>query len=190
MRIFHNGFEAGREFPGSVLALGKFDAMHRGHRRLLQEATRHARRLGTTCMVVAFDPAPEQYFRLYPYRPVLPLAKRLDMMRTLGVDAVALLPFDKQLTCLSPEGFATTVLCAQIKPAAVCVGADFCFGKDRVGTSETLEALGRSLGFEVRTIPLLKDGSEKISAPRIRRLLDEGLLDKAEELLGWKLPRS
>lgn len=184
MRILRNAFEAGREFPGAVLCLGKFDAMHRGHLRLLEAARREADRHGRSLMAATFDPAPAQYGGLFPYDPVLPLAERLRLMGRLRVDAVVLLPFDKPLACLSPEAFARTVLAAQLKPFSVCVGADFCFGKDRAGRADTLGALGASLGFLVVIVPLLEVDGGKVTAERVRRLLDEGDRAGAERLLG------
>lgn len=184
MRILRNSFEAGREFPGAVLCLGKFDAMHRGHLRLLEVARREADRHGRPLMAATFDPAPAQYGGLFPYDPVLPLAERLRLMGELGVDAAALLPFDKSLACLTPEAFASSVLAAQLKPFAVCVGADFCFGKDRAGRADTLGALGAEFGFLVVVVPLLEEGGEKITAERVRKLLDRGDRAGAERLLG------
>jgi riboflavin kinase/FMN adenylyltransferase len=187
MRILRNAFEAGRVFPGSVLCLGKFDALHRGHLSLLETARREAARHGRPLLAATFDPAPAQYGSLFPYDPVLPLAERLRILGRLGVDAVALLPFDKPLACLTPEAFARTVLAAQLKPFAVCVGADFCFGKDRAGRPHTLGRLGEELGFLVVVVPLLKVDGEKVTAERVRRLLETGDRAGAERLLGRPL---
>lgn len=184
MRILRNAFEAGREFPGAVLCLGKFDAMHLGHRRLLEAARREADRHGRPLLAATFDPEPAQYGNLFPYDPVLPLAERMRLMGALGVDAVALLPFDKPLACLTPEAFARTVLASQLKPFAVCVGADFCFGKDRAGRADTLGALGQELGFLVVVVPLLLVDGEKVTAERVRRLLEAGDRAGAGRLLG------
>ncbi|MFI5361414.1 MAG: adenylyltransferase/cytidyltransferase family protein [Elusimicrobiota bacterium] len=187
MKIYHNAFQAGRDHPSSIIALGKFDAMHLGHHRIIDTALDKARAFKTSCLVVTFDPTPELFCQLYSYQPVLSLAQRLEMLKALGVGAVVLLPFDKNLTCLSPEAFADTVLSRQLKPLGVCVGADFCFGKDRAGRVSTLEELGDTLGFTVYPVPLLNADGEKITATRIRRLLDEGEVAKAESLLGRKI---
>lgn len=180
-------FEAARSFPSSVVAIGKFDAIHRGHRRVIRLAVKKAKTLKTFCLVITFDPSAEQYLRLYSYRPVLSVAKRIELMGKLGVDGVVLLPFDKNLACLSPEAFAKDVLALQLKPMAVCVGKDFCFGKDRAGKVATLQQLGPELGFLVYPVPLLSAGGEKISATRIRRLIERGRQGEAEALLGRKL---
>jgi riboflavin kinase/FMN adenylyltransferase len=187
MKVFRNAFRAGRELPGAVLALGKFDALHRGHRRVLRAARAKARALKTSCVVVTFDPAPEPFRGISPRRPILSMAERLRRLAGLGLDAVVLLPFGKKLACLSPEAFAKTVLAAQLKPRCVCVGEDFCYGKDRSGRVETLEDIGPALGFSVCSVPLLTSAGEKITAERIRRLLDDGRVPEAESLLGWRL---
>lgn len=179
--------EAGRVFPAAVVAIGKFDGLHRGHRRVLSVAVRKARALKTSLLVVTFDPTAEQHMRLFSYQPVLPVAKRLERLETFGVDGVVLLPFDGKLACTAPVAFARDFLALQLKPLAVCVGEDFCFGKYRAGKVETLQELGPELGFRVYPVKILSSGGEKISAARIRRLIELGRRTEAEALLGWKL---
>jgi len=180
-------FEAGRAFPAAVVAIGKFDAVHRGHARVLRLAVKRAKALKTFCVVVTFDPAADQFLRLFPERPLLSVAERIQRIGEFGVDGVVLLPFDQKLACLSPQAFARDVLALQLKPLAVCVGEDFCFGKDRAGRVETLQELGPELGFIVYPVPLLKEGGEKISATRVRKLVARGKKAAAESLLGRKL---
>lgn len=189
MKIFRNAFEAGKSFPGSVLAIGKFDGMHRGHQAVIRAARREADRRKAACLVLTFDPSPDEFLRLYPDRPLLPMAERIRLLKTLRADAVVLLPFDRQLACVSPAAFAKDILAMQLKPAGVCVGADFCFGRDRAGRVENLKAFGDRLGFSVRAVPLVLVDGEKITAFRIRGLIDAGERRMAQRLLGWKLGR-
>lgn len=185
MRIFRNAFQAGRECPNAVVAFGVFDGVHRGHRRLIKAAVTRAKELKTSCLVALFDPEPG---RGAPSRarPLMPVARRIERLQALGVDAVVLLPFEKRLACWSPESFARTVLSAQIKPLAVCVGRDFGLSEDRPGAVDMLAEQGRALGFTVRVVPTLSAGGEPVSTARVRRLLDAGELVEAEDLLGWK----
>jgi riboflavin kinase/FMN adenylyltransferase len=187
VQIFRNMFEAGRRFPAAVVAIGKFDAIHRGHRRVIRLAVKKAKALKTFSVVVTFDPTSDQHLRLYSSRPVLSMAERIEQIAKLGIDGVVLLPFDQKLACLSPEAFAKDVLALQLRPLAICVGEDFCFGKDRAGRVATLQELGPALGFLVYPVPLLLAGGEKISATRIRRLLERGRKGEAEGLLGRKI---
>jgi riboflavin kinase/FMN adenylyltransferase len=190
MKILRSASEAGRLFPGPVITIGKFDAFHRGHKKVLGQAVARAKALKTGCVVVTFDPTPDQYLRLELGKPVLTLAGKLDHFRKLGVDAVLLLAFDERLACLTPEAFVRTVLEQRLRPISIFVGADFCFGKDRAGTVATLESLGKDAGFTVQAVPLLKEGGEKISATRIRALIDQGKRASAERLLGRKLQKT
>lgn len=193
MKIYRNPLDAGREFPAAVVAIGKFDAVHRGHQRILRAAARKARAFKTACLVLSFDPSADQHLRLYPYRPLLPLAEKIRRLAALGADGLVLLPFDRSLACVSPEAFVRDILVRQLGPMAVFVGGDFCFGKDRAGDAGDLETLGREHGFLVYSVPLLKSGGRKIAAADIRRLLDEGRRAEAEKLLGWRFdeaPRS
>lgn len=187
MRILRNPGEAGRLFPAPVVAIGKFDAMHRGHLRVVRSALKRARALKTACLIVTFDPSPEQFLRIFRRQPVISLGERLDRLNGLGVDGVLLLAFDEKLACLSPESFVRDVLELRLKPVSVFVGEDFCFGKDRAGNVATLEKLGPRAGFTVHAIPLVREGGEKISATRIRALLDKGRAKEAEKLLGRRL---
>lgn len=190
MEIFRSAFEAGRRFPGAVVAIGKFDALHRGHRTLIRLARSRARRLKAPCLVLTFDPSPEQFVRLFRYRPLLSLGEKLDRLRRLGVDGVVLLPFDSRLACLSPTAFARDVLARQLMAMSVFVGENFCFGQNRAGRVDDLSSLGKSLSFSVHPIPEVKAQGVKISAERIRDLLAQGRRGAAEKLLGRKLPRS
>ncbi len=187
MRVFRSAFEAGRWAPGAVVTIGKFDGMHRGHQRLIRSLVKKAKASRTRCLVVTFDLSPQQFLRLYPYQPILSEAKKIEILGRLGVDAVVLIPFDEDLACMSPESFAGDVLAAQLKAKDVYVGEDFCFGKDRAGSISTLEELGPRLGFRVHPVPLTRSAGEKITAVRIRALIDDGRERTAEKLLGRKL---
>ncbi len=190
MKIFQNAFEAGRWSPGAAVAIGKFDGMHRGHQALIRSAVKQARASGRRCVVITFDPSAEQFRRLYPYRPILSTAKRIEILESLGVDAVVLIPFDEGLACMSPESFAELVLATELKAKDVYVGEDFCFGKDRAGSVATLAALGPKMGFRVHCVRLARVGGEKISAAKIRGLIEKGEKAEAERLLGWTLDES
>ncbi len=190
MKTFSSAFAAGRERPGAVVALGKFDGLHRGHRRLLRAAARSARALAAACLVVTFDPSPEAFFGLGPGRPLTSRAELPALLGRLGVDGVVFLPFGRALACQAPRAFARDVLARALRAAEVWVGEDFCFGRDRAGRVEHLADFGREYGYRTRAVPLLRDGKEKISSSRIRVLLARGDTARAERLLGRRLPRS
>ena len=162
--------------------MGNFDGVHKGHRAVIDAA----RAAGDAPLgVVTFEPHPRQYFvpDAPPFRLMNPEA-RANRLARLGVDHLYELPFDTVLAGLTPEGFARQVLADGLGVSHVTIGADFCFGKDRQGTAQTLEELGRELGFGVTIVPLIGSGDAHYSSTAIRQALTEGRTHDAERMLG------
>lgn len=162
--------------------MGNFDGVHKGHRAVIDAA----RAAGDAPLgVVTFEPHPRQYFvpDAPPFRLMNPEA-RANRLARLGVDHLYELPFDTVLAGLTPEGFARQVLAQGLGVSHVTIGADFCFGKDRQGTAQTLEELGRELGFGVTIVPLIGSGDARYSSTAIRQALTEGRTHDAERMLG------
>ena len=162
--------------------MGNFDGVHKGHRAVIDAA----RAAGDAPLgVVTFEPHPRQYFvpDAPPFRLMNPEA-RANRLARLGVDHLYELPFDTVLAGLTPEGFARQVLAQGLGVSHVTIGADFCFGKDRQGTAQTLQDLGRELGFGVTIVPLIGAGDARYSSTAIRQALTEGRTHDAERMLG------
>jgi riboflavin kinase/FMN adenylyltransferase len=171
--------------PPSALTLGNFDGVHRGHQALVAETLRWARTLPGAAVVLTFDPHPARI--LVPSQAksaLMTLDQKAEVLASLGVDRLAVLPFTEPLARMSAEDFARRVLREALGAARVVVGPDFRFGRGRAGDVLALTRLGASLGFQVDAIaPLLVDGAP-ISSSRIRELLAGGDVVKARELLG------
>lgn len=168
---------------GASVALGNFDGVHLGHRSVIDLARQPDMPLG----VVTFEPHPRQYFR--PDAPAFRLMNveaRANRMEKLGVDILYELPFTADLAQMSAEAFAVEVLSCGLGVHQVTVGTDFCFGKGRSGTAETLRGLGERLGFGVTVAPLLTLDDIQVSSTAIRNALAEGRpLDAARMLGHW-----
>lgn len=188
MKVFRSPYAAGRWAPGAIVAIGKFDGLHLGHERLIRLAVRRAKALVTKSLVVTFSPSPQEYFDPGSRQPLLEEPAFLERLSALGVDGVVFLPFNRRLACLAPEAFARDVLVKALGILEVCVGADFCFGRDRAGRFDSLKGYGRAMGFLARSVPILRVAGEKVSSSSIRRLLKAGKARKAERLLGRALP--
>ncbi len=185
MRSAH---QAGRWAPGSVAAIGKFDGIHLGHQKVISAAVDRAKQLATKALVVTFDPTPQEFFQPGTYKPILTQDQAHLILEGMDVDGVLYLPFTGKLACQAPEAFARDVLMRAMKVLEVCVGEDFCFGKDRAGRVDDLKQFGQEFSFLVRPIPLVYADGEKISSSLIRRLLDAGRRPQAEAFLGRSLP--
>ena len=168
MKVAHDVGEL-RKQPRAV-AIGTFDGVHLGHRRVLEAAVA----AGLMPTVVTFDPHPRIAFG-YEVELLTPLRRRLELIGDAGIEETLVVEFDLDLARLQPEEFAERVL-ASIGTEVVVAGADFRFGQGRAGDLDLL----RTLGFDARTVPLV----ESVSSSRIRELLRAGEIERAAGLLG------
>ena len=165
----------------TALALGSFDGLHAGHRRVIAMA---AEGMGEAVPTVAsFWPHPrEVLFGEVRLRLHLPREK-LHLLAPLGIEQLVLLPFDRSFARLGPEEFVEQVLVRQLRAAMVAVGANFRFGAGRRGDVTMLRQLGQRHGVQVQVAPLLRDGQQRISSSRIRSALEKGQLEEASRLM-------
>jgi riboflavin kinase/FMN adenylyltransferase len=153
-----------------AVALGTFDGVHRGHRRVLEAAVA----AGETSTAVTFDPHPRVALG-YGVELLTSLERRLELLDEAGLDEALVVDFDLELAQLAPDEFAQRIL-LPIGTDVVVAGANFRFGRGRSGDLELL----RGLGLDVRPVPLV----EGVSSTRIRDLLRAGEVERAARLLG------
>src|SRR5581483_2278638 len=169
---------------GSVLAIGAFDGLHRGHAALLARVRERAAALGLTAAVVSFEPLPRAYFSRQPLPRLSSLREKLCGLRDAGIELLLLLRFNAALANMSAEEFVRMAVLQRMNAREVGVGADFRFGHRRAGDVALLRMLGEQLGFKVRTLESIEVGSERVSATRIRELIAAGEFARAARLLG------
>jgi riboflavin kinase/FMN adenylyltransferase len=167
--IVARGVQEAESKPRAV-ALGTFDGVHLGHRRILDAA----RAAGPTSTAVTFDPHPRVALG-YGVELLVPLERRLELLGEAGIEETLVVDFDLELAQLSPEAFAERVL-RPIGTEVVVAGSNFRFGRGRSGDLEQL----RALGLDARAVPLV----EGVSSTRIRDLLRAGEVERAAGLLG------
>ena len=170
---------------GSVVCIGAFDGLHRGHQALVRQAVDRAGDLGVPAVAVSFEPLPREHFATGAKPARLTLARaKYEGLRALGIDLVGLLRFDDALASMGAGDFVREVLVARLGAREVWVGPGFRFGKDRTGGLETLRALGAVHGFTANEVAPVMDAGERVSSTRIRAALAAGEFDQAERLLG------
>ncbi len=177
------------EMPGdwgaSVVTVGEFDGVHRGHQRIVAVARQAAADLGLPVVVVTFDPHPDEVVRPGSHPPLLCTARRrLQLLAGLGVDVVCVIPFTLEFSRLGPDEFVRTVLVDQLHAARVVVGENFRFGHKAAGDVPLLAELGDKYEFAVTGVPLLTEDGVTISSTGIRTLLADGAVAAAAEQLG------
>lgn len=173
-----------RQSEPSVVSIGVFDGLHRGHQAIVGELVALSATYGARSTVVTFDPSPAMV--LAPTKaPALLMSvdQRLEGLEALGVQQVRVITFDETLVHESARHFIERVLVGELAVRAVVVGEDFHFGHNREGNVALLHEVGAELGFDVAPAPLYGD-SERWSSTAVRRALALGGLSEAEEVLG------
>lgn len=170
---------------GSVVCIGAFDGLHRGHQALIGRARTRARELGLPLVVLSFEPLPREFFMAPepPARLILPAAK-IAGLRDLDVDVIGLLRFNPAMVAMSAEAFVRQGLVAKLNAREVWVGPDFRFGHRRSGDVALLERMGAELGFATQALPIVEDAGERVSSTAVRAALANAELDRAAALLG------
>jgi|WetSurMetagenome_2_1015567.scaffolds.fasta_scaffold00746_8 riboflavin kinase / FMN adenylyltransferase len=170
--------------PPVILTIGNFDGLHRGHKRILRKVISRGREEGGTSCVVTFEPHPLKV--LHPARApqlIQTLTQKRDILAHLGVEVLVEIPFTKEFGDLGAEEFAR-LLASRLRPQEIYIGEDFRFGRGREGSIDLLQRLQGELGFQAEAFQKLKVGPEEVSSTRIRRLLLEGEMEQAVQLLG------
>ncbi|HSK97229.1 MAG TPA: bifunctional riboflavin kinase/FAD synthetase [Euzebyales bacterium] len=169
----------------SVVSIGFFDGVHRGHQRIIGGALHHAARHDARSVVLTFDRHPLQIVRPEAVPPLLmTTARRARTLAETGVDLVVVLTFDERLRTLVPEAFVAQVLRSSLDARHLVVGHNFRFGHRAAGDVALLERIGAREGFGVDGVDLLAVGGEPVSSTRIRGALADGDVATAADLLG------
>ena len=169
---------------GSVIAIGAFDGLHRGHQALLTQVRERAQALDCAPIVVSFEPLPRAFFSVEPVPRLSSVREKLRGFAAAGMQRTLLLRFNTALTAMSAEDFVRRVLVDRLATREVWVGGDFRFGHKRAGDVALLERMGAQLGFAARTMPAVQLDGARVSASRVRMLLAAGEFAGAEPLLG------
>jgi riboflavin kinase / FMN adenylyltransferase len=173
------------ELGPTVVTVGMFDGVHRGHRVLLDRVAAEAAARGLPAGAVTFDRHPLEVLRPGSQPPLLTtLDRKVALLGEAGMDFVLVLAFTQELSMVTAEAFATGVLLDGLHARAVVVGENFRFGHKAAGDAALLAALGRPLGVEVVAVTLRADGGEPLSSTRIRTELARGDVRAAARLLG------
>ena len=178
----------------TCVALGNFDGVHRGHCRVIQPVCRAIESVSVRASVltsagsiyptvVTFNPHPQEFFTGQRRLLLMPLAEKIHYLSEMGVEQLVQMPFDQALADLTPKEFVEKLVhCLQVQQ--ISVGQDFRFGRRRSGTAEDLKAIAAQYGVPVNVVPLHQCQDERISSSAIRLALEQGEVDRANQLLG------
>ncbi len=187
MIVFEDCRSFRRQGRRCAAAVGKFDGVHRGHRRILGQLKDKAAELGLPAVAGVIEPHPEEFFAAADADCPARLSneeEKLHLLEAAGVDCVWVQRFDRAMSERAAQDYVRDMLVDGLAIAALVAGEDFRFGRDRSGDFALLAAMGAELGFEVVTAATCELDGRRVSSTRIRERLARGDLVQAERLLG------
>lgn len=185
MRVIRGGANAKGAQRPSVVTIGNFDGVHRGHQALIARARSHATAAGLPLSVLTFEPTPREFFAAETAPPrVTNLRSKLADLADVGVDQVMVQRFDAAFSRYPPDEFVGDLLLRDLGARVVVVGDDFRYGQARAGDYSQLCAAGQRHGFLVDTIDTVALAGKRCSSTQLRAALAQGALVEAAEMLG------
>lgn len=178
--------ELARIAPGrpSAVTIGVFDGVHRGHQHLVAGLIERAHAEDLAAVGLTFNPHPRTVIRPgVAVTYLTSLEERVELLQSLGLDAVGVLAFTSELAQLSPRDFLA-LLVDELQMRLLMVGPDFALGRNRAGTISVMRQVGQELGFRVEVARLLAEDDEKVGSSSIRQALSEGDVSRVRRLLG------
>jgi len=180
-----NGFE---NLPSisknTITAIGNFDGVHLGHKKILKFLSKKADELGLLSMVLTFSPHPEKILGETRIKMIQTLDQRLEEIKKFGIQAVLVISFDKKFSNFSGQEFIQKILVNLLRAKVLIVGKNFRFGKNREGDTFLLRRLASRFNLQVFSLPSVSKGGMIVSSSLIRKFLQEGEIEKPNVLLG------
>ena len=175
---------------GTVISFGVFDGVHIGHQSLIRrmlvclDRMNRAGKLGVETVVITFDPHPALSTSGKAPPLITTLTKKIELLKSLGIDKIVVEDFNEQFSQLLPEEFVRDILIGRLNARYIIVGYDCAFGKDRAGDKKLLKKLGEQYGVIVEIVEPYDFKGEIVSSTRVRNAILKGELELANALLG------
>ena len=184
MKIYRDLKEVQRS-DKTIVTVGTFDGVHRGHQILLDILKHRANESGGRSLLITFDPHPRQVvFKGGDIRLLTPIDEKLRILESLGIDEVFIINFTLEFSELDAEAFFTRYIIEGTGIDEIIVGYDHRFGKGRTGDENFIRKLAEKFGFKVTYVEAVMQNQTNISSTQVRKLLAEGNVKAAAELLG------
>ncbi len=169
----------------SVVTLGKFDGVHKGHRKLIARVFDCAREQNLSSAMFTFDVAPQTRLGQRKNENLMTLEEKAAQLEELGFDIMVECPFTEEIRSMEAEVFVKKILLETLHAVKLIVGTDFRFGKNRTGSAKYLKEAGTKLGFSTEIIEKEQDEGIEISSTYIKEVLKTGNMEKVSRLLGY-----
>jgi len=172
--------------PNTVVTVGTFDGVHAGHRAIIDTVAKKAKDREARSVLVTFDPHPRDIINPGDtgIKLLTTLHERAEILYELGIDTMVVIPFDRDFSLLSSKEFVRDIIHKKIGVSEFVIGYDHQFGRNREGTIETIEQLGKELGFDAYVVSKREVGAKTVSSTAIRNAIsEEGDIKQATKFL-------
>lgn len=169
----------------TVVTLGKFDGLHRGHELLMKEVTRYGKLINLKTVAFTFDIPPKNKIENISGKVLTTNEEKQHIFEVAGIDYLIECPFTKEVMCMQPKAFIQWI-CESLNMKCVVVGTDFCFGHKRAGNFQTLKMYEKEFGYKTIVVSKIREGNRDISSTFIREEIAKGNIRKANRLLGYE----
>ncbi len=184
MHVFES-LEGLIRFPNTVLTIGNYDGVHIGHRTIIEITKARAREIDGTPILMTFFPHPLHVLRPDKELPcITPLQEKKRLIAEAGIEVLVVVPFNEQFSRLTPEEYVREILVDKLGIKGLVVGYDFKFGKGGRGDIGGMKKCAATYGFFLEVVNPVTIGGEKVGSNKIRKLLQNGDIEKANQLLG------
>ena len=167
----------------TAVAIGKFDGIHVGHRRLIQEIL-DQKKNGRRACIFTFDPPPSVFFGKNGEKELTTRDEKRKIFEYLGIDILVEFPLNIETASIPPRMFVQDVLCKKLNASYVAAGEDLSFGKDGAGDVRLLQDMADECGIDVKIIKKLQIDGKEVSSTLVREAVEHGSMSYAEGLLG------
>lgn len=182
--IIINSLDEIENFDKSVVTIGKYDGIHRGHDVLIEKTVDYAKKENINSIVLTFKNSPISYFSHIKTREIITEKEKMAMFKSSGVDVVIYIPFDEKVAEVSAQDFVENILVKKLNAKKIVIGHDFAFAKNRQGTPQLLSKLSRKYGFMVEVVNAVKIANTRVSSTLIKDLIYAGKVEEIKKYLG------
>lgn len=186
MRIFHHISEI-TSISNSIITIGTFDGVHLGHQKIIKRLVELKEKQGGETLLFTFAPHPRKV--LFPEQKDLKLIttteEKCELLKKFGIDNVLVFPFTKEFSQMNADQYISEIIAQGLKTKTLVIGYDHRFGSNREGNIDTLKLYSKQFNFEVEEISAQEINQLNVSSTRIRKAIEEGDIDVANEFLGY-----
>lgn len=169
----------------SVVTIGNFDGVHKGHQVLIKKTVKFANENNLKSIVFTFENHPINYFKNKKIKNIITNSEKISKIKKLGVDILIMIPFDSYMTKISPLEFIKEILIDKLDAKKIIVGHDFTFARRKEGNIKILKEMSFKYRFDLEIVNSIDINDIRVSSTHIRQLVDNGDVDKVNKYLGY-----